>query len=148
MFQFFSSLLLVLFCSGCGTLHPEAKGQTSTQAIQGNQMACLVKARVKNILPPNKSDSGTVCANHNCRAMIEIIAVTSTSGTFTMNVGVGEVVPVRFMFTMEDTRKVFPDMKINFPGLKKGSVFTAALHQRLKMGTEGELVIEDYQLVR
>jgi hypothetical protein len=39
-------------------------------------------------------------------------------------------------------------MKTHFPGLKKGSVFTAALHQRLKMGTDGELVIEDYQTVR
>ena len=148
MFKFLLSFTLVFTCLGCSSLHPQAKEQTSSSATHANPMSCLVNARVKTILPPDNKDSGTVCANHNCRAMIEIIDVSSIGGSFIMNVGVGEIVPVRFMFTLEDTRKVFPDMKAHFPGLKKGSIFTATMQQRLKMGTDGELVIEDYQLVK
>ncbi len=148
MFKFLLSLALVLIFSGCSTLHPQTKHQASTASKADNSMSCSVKGRVKAILPYENSDSGTVCAIHHCRALIEIIAVYNKGGSFTMSVNEGEAVTVRFMYTLNDTRKVYPDMKTHFPGLKMGNVFTAALHQRLKMATDGELVIEDYQLVK
>ncbi len=57
----------------------------------------------------------------------------------------GDTIEMNFAFTLKNTKKTFPKMKMHYPGLKKGSVFTANISELVKLGGQTDFIVYDYR---
>ena len=108
-------------------------------------MSCHIRAEIIQVLKPQAKDRGTVCARYPCRAKVKILEVSQCGSAVSLPLNAGDVLTLRFAYTLHATAKLFPGMKFRLPGLKKGNVFSANAVQQLAMGTDGEFVVSQYQ---
>lgn len=73
-----------------------------------------------------------------------ILDVSACGPGISLPLNVGDTVTMHFTYTLQPTSKLFPAMKVQYPGLNRGSVFTANAEQRLQMGTNGIFVVTAY----
>ena len=131
---------LILFFS-CSSLHENnAWGVMPATSEPGS---CRIEGRIVGILKPGANDSGSICAQYPCRAKVVVLNVFGCGAGVSMAVHEGDTVEMKFAYTLHST-EIFPDMKVHFPGLKKGDKFKAIAKQQLVMGGNSEFVIFDY----
>jgi hypothetical protein len=107
-------------------------------------MSCIVDGRIVEILKPVDTDMNSVCSKHPCMAKVLIEDIHTCGSSVSLPVNPGDTMEMHFTYTLSDTRKIFPDMKAHYPGLKKGKKFTATVEQRLAPGTDGHFVVTHY----
>ena len=78
--------------------------------------------------------------------MVKIMSVFGCGSSVSQSLAEGDTVTMRFVYTLHKTASLFPKMKVQYPGLKKGNKFTATAEERLKPGTQAEFIIFDYKL--
>jgi hypothetical protein len=136
-------MLLIPLSVSCQT-KKALKSAQSQPVSEGTPMSCRIEGRVTQILKPEVADKGSICARYSCKARVKILDVSACGSSVSMPLNAGDTVMVRFAYTLHATAKLFPNMKVQFPGLKKGSVFYANAEQRLVMGAGSELVVTSY----
>jgi len=135
-------LCSVIFCSSIAQVH---KGKKQNIAPSATPMTCKIEGQIMKMIPPSKADTGTPCATYPCRAMIKMIRVYGCGSSVSASLNKGDVVEMRFEYTLHNTSKIFPQMKVRYTGLKKGDIFIADAQQRIKMGGGVNFVIYDYK---
>lgn len=108
-------------------------------------MSCRMEGQIVKILKADDPDKKSVCAKHPCRAMVRVISMDGCGQGVSLRYNDGDVVEMRFAYSLDHTRKVYPNMKVVYPGLKKGQRFSARVEQRLRPGSEGEFVVYGYR---
>lgn len=100
------------------------------------------------ILSTKDEDTTSVCYKYPCRAMVKVGTIYGCGSSLSLSLNEGDTIEMRFANTLNNTSTIFPTMKVQYPGLKKGSLFIADAEQRLKIGSGGEFVIYDYEVVK
>jgi hypothetical protein len=132
----------------CGSMHGHNKAKPTEAATQqaATPMSCMIEGQVIQILPAYDADNKSTCAHHPCRAVVKVISISGCGAGVSIAAGAGSTMEMRFVYTLDNTRHIFPEMKAVYPGLKKGQYFSARAEQRLKPGTEGEFVVYAYSV--
>ncbi len=133
-------------CCSCKTIH-ENKVEKHNPDVTSSPMACKIEGKIITILKPADADTGSICAKYPCRARVRIMSVLERGSSITFSLKEGDTVEIMFPITLVNTSKVFPGMKVQYPGLKKGDMFMANTEQRLKVGSGGEFIINGYELI-
>lgn len=141
------SVVLLSLCS-CGSMRGQNTAKQAAVPVEevATPMSCLIEGQVVKILPAQDADSKSVCARYPCRALVKLINVSGCGAGVSMTPGPGDTMEMRFAYTLKNTKRIFPEMKTQYPGLKKGQHFRARAAQRLRPGTQGELVIYGYSV--
>ncbi len=67
------------------------------------------------------------CGKYPCWAMIKVESVAGY-GAGAPHIGQGDTLETKFAFTLGPaTKDLFPNLKVNMPGLQKGSLFSASV---------------------
>lgn len=77
--------------------------------------------------------------------MVQIIEVSSCGSAASFPAIPGDIVEMKFPFTLVNTTGIFPGMKAHYPGLKKGDIFSADVEQHMKIGYGIEFVANSYE---
>jgi hypothetical protein len=134
-------LLFIPLSAACQTKKLQ---QNPVPAPAASPMCCHIKGKIIDILKPDKDREGDICAKYACRARVRIAEVSACGAGVSLVLNAGDTVTMHFTYTLQPTAKLFPEMKVRYPGLKKGNVFTARAEQRLQMGTDGYFVVTAY----
>lgn len=70
------------------------------------------------------------CSNHPCRGKIELLALSNRGSNFHGQYNEGDTIEVRFVFTLDPTDKIYPELNTPLPGLMVGDFFEAELFER------------------
>ena len=154
--RFLIILLLIAF-SCCKTgqkgrlgASAPAGAQSQTEAQGGvsaaTPMSCRITGKIISIIKTYDDDTASVCSRYHCRAMVNIINISDCGSSVPVPLDETGTIEVRFAFTLSATSKVFKDMKAQYPGLKKGDVFTANAEHRLRLGQKPEYVVYGYEV--
>jgi hypothetical protein len=135
-------LLLSFYCFVCMAQTPSARHR----AVAPGPMSCKIEGKIIRILPPSAGDGNSICAKYPCRAKVKIIEVFGCGSSVSAALNQGDTLTMRFPNTLHPTAKIFPKMKVQYPGLKKGSEFIAIAEQRLIPGATAGYTIFDYEL--
>lgn len=133
-------ILLIFIC--CTSLSIQAQVTPSAYAPG----TCRIEGKVIRICKANKNDTGTLCLTYPCDAMIRITKVLGCGSSVTSPLNKNSMIKVHFEYTLHNTRKLFPNMKTHYPGLRKRSCFVADIAQVMKMGAGSSFVIYGYEL--
>jgi hypothetical protein len=136
---------IFVFCFSSYTAQAQKQAKHDL-APSSNPMSCKIEGKILHILKPTGEDSGTVCAKYPCRAKVKIGQVYGCGSSVSIALNPGDIVEMRFAYTLHKTAKIFPAMKVQYPGLKKGDEFIAVAIQHLKPLSAGEYIIYDYEL--
>lgn len=134
--------LLWLYCC-CKTAEAQRTPREAHTEAAATPMACKIKGQVTRILKGSAESTGPY-AHHPCRAKVKILDVYGCGQGVTTLLNKGDVIEVRFAFTLDRTRNIFPSMKTKYPGLKVKDVFVANAEQRLAMNDSNDYVVYDY----
>lgn len=133
-------LFYVLLVTACKSIAPKV---VSPEA-QMSSSSCKVEATIIRILPPSSPDSMDVCYQHACDAVARIDRIIRCGKN-------GSVVPdekgeinLHFIYTLNPTEKLFPDMKPVYPGLTTGSKFSASIENRPALGDKVTYLVYGY----
>jgi hypothetical protein len=137
---FLALLPLSAFCQTKGVRSAAVRALTS----EASPMSCHIAGKVVEVLKPKPADKGSICVKYPCRAKVRIMDISVCGPAVSLSANAGDTVVMRFTYTLHATAKLFPRMKMRYPGLKKGDVFTANAVQHLEPGSEGGFVITDY----
>lgn len=110
----------------------------------GMPMSCAITGKVVCVSACRDKDEKSLCAKYPCRAMVEILEVSSCGSSVTHIPVTGDTVEMEFAYTLHKTKKIFPDMKERYPGLKKRHIFTANAEQRILPGNTTHFIVYDY----
>jgi hypothetical protein len=140
-------ILLILFIS-CKTtaVKTPAKATAVKPAPSTNPMSCGIQGKIISITKAFDTDTLSICSKYPCKAKVRIMAVPECGSAVSQVLIPGDTVEMRFMYSLSDTKKIFPYMKAHYPGLTEGQLFTATAEQRLAPGTNGVFVIFGYEL--
>lgn len=140
--RFVILLSVLVLCNGVICY---AQKDALVDAGEATPMSCRMEGQIVKILKANDPDKKSVCAKHACRAMVKILSMDDCGQGVTLQYKSGDVVEMRFAYSLDNTRKLYPNMKGVYPGLKKGQRFSARVEQRLRPGSEGEFVVYGYR---
>ena len=88
--------------------------------------ACRILATVVAIDTSLDRESLTdPCSKFYCKAAIRIDSVQGYGSAFVRPLNAGDVVPITFLYTLAPSRRAYPDMKPELPGLDRGDSFVA-----------------------
>ncbi len=118
----------------------------SLGAPSTNPMSCRVTAKVVEIISERDADTGSLCAKYPCKAKVQLINVQACGSGVSQAHNVGDTVEMRFVYTLHKTAKLFPNMKSQYPGLKRGQTFTADAEQRIAPGMNGAFIVFGYEV--
>jgi len=122
-----------------------AQRDPTTDPGESTPMSCRMEGAIVKVLKASDPDKKNLCSKHACRALVKIISVDACGPGVSLRYNSGDVVEMYFAYSLSNTRKLFPNMKVVYPGLKKGQHFTARIEQRLRPGGEGEFVVYGYR---
>ena len=60
-----------------------------------------------------------------------MLEVSDCGSSVTHKLNAGDTVEMNFAYTLHRTKKIFPDMKERYPGLKRKKILTANVEQNL-----------------
>jgi hypothetical protein len=139
----FSIVLFVLaLCCGVRSF---AQKDAVVDAGEGTPMSCRMEGQIVKILRASDPDKKSICAKHACRAMVRVISMDGCGQGVSLRYNSGDVVEMRFAYSLDNTRRLYPNMKVVYPGLKKGQRFSGRIEQRLRPGSDGEFVVYGYR---
>jgi hypothetical protein len=137
-------LLLVLLVPLSVSCQTKKLQGPSEQGATQNPSSCHIEGRIVEVLKPGKAEKSGVCAKYACSARVRINEVSGCGPGVSTPLNAGDTITMRFTYSLHATKKLFPRMKVQYPGLKKGSVFTANAEQRLQPHTDGFFVVTAY----
>ena len=143
--QYITLYISFLFYGSCKTMeaHNSAPQNAGTAAVS---MSCKITGRIIDIMEIRDEDSGSACSKYPCMAKVNIVEVSGCGSSVPLTLIEGDTVEIRFLYTLHNTSGIYPAMKTQYPGLKKGDVFIANAEQHLKVGSGVQLNIYDYEL--
>jgi hypothetical protein len=131
---------------GCFTASSAQQRKASGTLTAATPMSCRIEGKILRILKTKDNDKKSPCYKYGCTARVKLISVEDCGGSVTAPLNEGDTVTMKFAYTLHSTAKIFPSMKAQYPGLKKGNTFTANAEQRLQMGKEPEYTIYGYKV--
>jgi len=134
-----------LLCCSC-SIFQESKTEQHIVAPPSSPMSCKIKGQIIRILKPGDKDTGSVCFRYPCRAMVRIAEIMGCGSSIPFPSNQGDTIEIKFPFTLVNTARVFPRMKVQYPGLNNGDFFIADIEQHLKVGSGVEFTINGYEL--
>lgn len=137
-------LLLLPFSVSCQTKKMTGSAEAQLPA-ENKPMTCQIEGKILEVLKPDKSETEGLCSRYPCRARVWILDVLSCGSSVSLGLNAGDTVTMRFAYTLHSTARLFPNMSVRYPGLKKGNVFLAKAEQRLAMGNAGSFVVTAYK---
>jgi hypothetical protein len=138
--------LIVAILVGCCTAGSAQQRKTSGTLTAATPMSCRIEGKIVSMLKGLDNDKKSTCYKYGCTARVKLISVSDCGASVTAPLNEGDTVTMRFAYTLHATAKIFPSMKAQYPGLKKGNTFTANAEQRLQMGREPEYTIYGYKI--
>ena len=78
---------------------------------------------------PEDIQMNSFCEAHPCMAKIEFMAMTHHGANFHRQYNEGDTIEARFVFTLDATDDIFPELNQPLPGLTKGDFFEAELFE-------------------
>lgn len=78
--------------------------------------------------------------------MVRIANISDCGSSVKFSPLSGDTIEIDFGFTLVNTRKVLPNMKQHYPGLKKGNKFFAQMEERIRPGGKNSFVVNHYSL--
>jgi hypothetical protein len=121
----------------------EARQNVKGSLTAATPMSCRIEGKIVRTINPDKASAGP-CAHYCCAALVKVMSVNNCGQSVTSPLSEGDTVTMRFEYTLHGTARLFPKMKAQYPGLKKGQTFTANAEQRLHMGGNPEYVVYGY----
>ena len=108
---------------------------------------CRIIGKITAISPERDKDPATVCGQVPCRAKVQIQRVIGYGHAFSETLAEKQEIDAYFVFSLQPTEKLFPEMTTPLPGLTSGSIFQADVaHLTETAGTPtNEYRIEVYQ---
>lgn len=140
------ALCLLLLAASCATTRGQKSGKVSGSAPAAGPSSCTVEGRIVRVLPALDADKGSVCSRYPCRALVYLIKPPACGSSVSVPLNGGDTVELQFAYSLAPTAKALPRLKVHYPGLKKGAVFTAVAEQRLQPGAVGAFVVYGYQV--
>jgi hypothetical protein len=137
-------LVICVFFAGCKS--PEKNTARLQSQDSPQPMSCSIEGKIMNILKPTEDDKGTTCYAYPCRATVKILKVNVCGSSVTASPAEGDLVEIKFAHTLHNTKKLFPAMKQQYPGLKKGDEFTAYAEVRPSADPAISFVIYHYEV--
>ncbi|MDQ4140160.1 MAG: hypothetical protein M3142_06510 [Bacteroidota bacterium] len=86
---------------------------------------CRIIGKVIAISPQPESGEDGICGKTPCRAKVKIKKILGYGHSFNQTLAVEQEINAYFMFSLQPTAKLLPDMTTPLPGLKIGSSFLA-----------------------
>ena len=136
-------LLYLLTIISCKTAKHNS---TPLGAPSTSPMSCRVAGKVIEIMNVYDADTGSLCSKYPCRAKVKIVSLPACGSSVTQALSVGDTIEVRFVYTLHKTATLFPVMKAQYPGLKKGQTFKADAEQRIAPGMNGAFIVFGYEV--
>ena len=99
-------------------------------AMAPGPMACNITGEIVEVIEP--------------LARVKILSAPSCGQAVSIAINEGDIVEIKFAYSLQNTKKKYPTMATQYPGLKKGDIFTAIAEERLAPGTPGYFVIYGY----
>lgn len=141
------SLLLVMFSFACGSTKEDARPLAKLpQQIAPNH--CRIIGAVVSIDETRSTDAESPCAKAPCKAKVKINKILGYGSGFTTPLTEGSEVEMTFSFTLSPTTKdLFPNLKVQYKGLKQGDVFQADVRSEPKLGdASSPLIVMSYEV--
>lgn len=138
-------LVIVLFAVGCRSQKPP---ELPDKTPSFNRDECFVRARVLDVM----QDTAAVnepCNEYPCLAKVKVVKVITCGKISGNKPAQGQERIVRFRFTVSSqANELFPKLKYELPGLKKGDLFDAIWEFRPAMeGQPAYPIIYDYKKI-
>jgi len=109
---------------------------------------CRLKATIVNVLPVSGTTAGDPCSTAPCLADVRVDSVLGYGSSFPAPLSAGNVIRLRFTFTLAPTKAMFPSMQ-NIPAaLQSGDSFTAVLQAFETVSSAAateRFIVNDYQ---
>ena len=136
-------ILSLVFC-GCNRKNEAVvKGGSTTEivdkieadlAIDGTKESSRKNARiigkVVKVLPNTKADKKLKhCDVNPCRALVEVMALPQSGSNYHGQYNETDKIEVQFLYTIEATHQLFPQLYKPLVGLSSGSFFEAELFE-------------------
>ncbi len=140
-------LFVFLFILACKTNEKQTNRIHRINTTQATPGTCKIIGKITQINKIESKDTKDICSQYPCLAMVEIMDVTATGSGVTVPMRVGDIVKMRFTYTLSNTKNIFKEIKEPYPGLEKGDVFIGvALQQMFAGNSDPKFVIGDYEL--
>lgn len=136
--------MVLCFCGGAAAAQ---KSNAVYNLPAPPPMTCNIAGRVIRVLHDKKADPGSICSKYPCYAMVLISRILACGSSAPVSLSAGDTVKIKFPYTLSPSAKVFPVSKMMLPGLKKGDRFTANLTQKLKPGSDVEMIVYGYTII-
>jgi len=115
------------------------------EAAATTPMSCKIEGKVIAVSTDDKSDTGSICFKHPCRAKVQVLQVLGCGSSISLPINAGDTIEIKFAYTLHNTARIFPTMKTQYPGLERGDIFIANAEQRLAPGTNGGFTVFGYE---
>ncbi len=143
----FLLLFIFLIFLACKTNEKQTQKTHRINTSEATPGTYKIIGKVVKIKKIASNDTKDICSQYPCLAMVKIMDVTATGSGITIPLKIGEIMEMRFTYTLSNTKNIFKDIKVPYPGLKKGDEFIGVAQQQLLAGsTNPKFVIGDYEL--
>ena len=143
----FAIIVLLMTISSCFL----KKNTTEDKMNNPNRIPpdmCLFEGKIIEILPIDKNATKP-CSEYPCQATVEIIKVIAYGSSFNSKMSAGSKQQMQFKYTLNPTKKIFPEKKNRLPGLKVGDKFKSYVTaSQIPMQDKPLLTIEDYSIIK
>lgn len=133
---------LIVFAS-CNNLKKTAKDKpiVITNDIAPDQM--LIQAKIVEIAAID-NNAKFPCNEAYCKAVIKIINTKKSGHSFKPRLNINDELEVKFTFSLNGTKELFPNRDIHLEKLTKGDKFEAKITQHIDIGNKINYTISDY----
>jgi len=100
---------------------------------KGSPSNSVIIGKIVEITPPDLSQEFP-CNEVSCLAKVELMAMSKFGSSFHGQYNEGQVLTVRFVFTLEQTSERFPELNEPLPGLDVNNFFEAELFESEEKG--------------
>lgn len=95
---------------------------------------CRIIGKVIAISPQPDASVEGVCGQTPCRAKVKLLKIIGYGHSFNQVLAENQEINVYFTFSLQPSKKYFPDMTTPLPGLKVGSSFQADISSSDEVG--------------
>jgi hypothetical protein len=110
---------------------------------------CRVMGTIVSIDNAMATSGDDPCSKGPCYANVRIDSVLGYGSAFPHPLATGNVVRVKFAYTLSPTKEIYPEMDPGFPGLRVGSTLRADMRSEGEMGpgetAKGRYIIYAYE---
>lgn len=101
----------------------------------------IIIGKVIERIPSSDVDKGwDHCDGHPCRAQIQVLALAKRGSNYHGQFNENDTIEARFIYTLDPTKEIFPELNEPLPGLYTAEYFEAELFEN----DRGEYRIQGY----